>query len=106
MIRHISFVVAVVLAFTACSQVSDRSSAEYPEWEYTRIKKELLKCWNTWDTRSVFTEVWSEDKLGVKVSLIDSDGAENGSLRIGNRDKFYHWGALLGYITLLENNHK
>jgi hypothetical protein len=86
-IRHISFVVAVLLAFNACSQVSDRSSAEYPEWEYTRIKKELLKCWNTWDTRSIFTEVWSEDKLGVKVSLIDSDGAENGSLRIGNRDR-------------------
>ena len=84
--KYISIVLTALLAFTACSDKSAGSTADYPEWEYTRIKKELLKCWNTWDTRSVFTEVWSEDKLGVKVSLVDSEGNENNQLRIGNRD--------------------
>ena len=79
-------VFASLLALWACSGVQGKSTADYPEWEYTIIKKELLKCWNTWDTRSVFTEVWSEDKLGIKVSLIDSEGKENDRLRIGNRD--------------------
>ena len=85
-LKRISIVLAALLALSACSGRNGNSTADYPEWEYTKIKKELLKCWNTWDTRSVFTEVWSEDKLGIKVSLVDQEGNENGQLRIGNRD--------------------
>jgi hypothetical protein len=84
--KHISIAFALLSVLSACSGQPGKSTADYPEWEYTKIKRELVKCWNTWDTRSVFTEVWSEDKLGIKVSLIDPDGKENNQLRIGNRD--------------------
>ena len=85
--RYITIIFSAMLALSACSLKEGKNTADYPEWEYTKIKKELIRCWNTWDTRSVFTEVWSEDKLGVKVSLVDLDGKENESLRIGNRDR-------------------
>ncbi len=45
---------------------SKLSSSDYPEWEYTKIRKELKKGWNTWDARSIFTMVWSEE-----FSLVD-----------------------------------
>ncbi|MBO6249155.1 MAG: hypothetical protein J6N54_10115 [Bacteroidales bacterium] len=82
-----AFIYLVLFSLVACSENKVKSSADYPEWDYTQLKRELVKCWNTWDTRSVFTEVWSEDKLGVKVSLVDSEGAENDRIRIGNREE-------------------
>ena len=81
-----STVVVAFIVFAACSDKGARSSADYPEWEYTQIKKELIKGWNTWDTRNVFTHIWAEDKLGVKISLVDDKGVENNRLRIGNRE--------------------
>ncbi|MCR5548716.1 MAG: hypothetical protein K6F25_08185, partial [Bacteroidales bacterium] len=85
-LKGTTLALAALLTLSACSGRQEKSSADYPEWEYTKIKKELIKCWNTWDTRSVFTEVWSEDKLGIKVSLVDENGNENNRLRIGNRE--------------------
>jgi len=84
--KHLPIAIAALILCAACTERAATGSADYPEWEYTMIKKDLLKCWNTWDTRSIFTEVWCEDKLGVKVSLVDNDGNENDRLRIGNRE--------------------
>ena len=77
---------AAALALAACSGDPGTNAADYPEWEYTKIKRELAKGWNTWDSRSVFTQVWSEDQIGVKVSIIDLQGNENDRIRIGNRE--------------------
>lgn len=84
--KKVILISAIAAVIAACSVDDGRSAADYPEWEYTKIKKELVRGWNTWDTRSVFTQVWSEDKLGVRMSFVDSEGAEFDQIRIGNRD--------------------
>ena len=62
----------------------DRTSADYPEWEYTKIKRELKKGWNTWDVRSIFNLVWVEEQLGVKITFYDSKrGEECERIQIG-----------------------
>ena len=58
-----------LITLASCSVESRKESSDYPEWEYTKIKKELAAGWNTWDTRSVFTQVWSEDKVGIRRPL-------------------------------------
>lgn len=71
------------LTLSACSQHKEKSAADYPEWEYTKIKRELKRGWNTWDVRNVLTQVWSEEKLGIRLSFIDREGQENNEIRIG-----------------------
>lgn len=95
--------------FAACTAGNDRSAADYPEWEYKLLKKELMKGWNSGDTRNVFNQVYFPDLTGIQIALVDAEGQLNDQMRVGNRDdvensdKFYHWGALLGYINLLED---
>jgi len=72
-----------VFTLTACTQKAEKSSADYPEWEYTKIKRELQRGWNTWDTRNVLTQVYSEEKTGVRVAFVAEDGTENDQIRIG-----------------------
>ena len=50
-----------LITLASCSIESRKEFSDYPEWEYTKIKKELAAGWNTWDTKSVFTQVWSEE---------------------------------------------
>ena len=66
----------LLITLASCSVESRKESSDYPEWEYTKIKKELAAGWNTWDTRSVFTQVWSEDKVGIRMSFVDAAGKE------------------------------
>lgn len=106
-----------LITLASCSVESRKESSDYPEWEYTKIKKELAAGWNTWDTRSVFTQVWSEEdgmffckdlRNGQLVKKMDATnfypmlcGAGQGD-DVDNSDRFYHWGSLLGYINLME----
>lgn len=83
---RIVFVATAVLLFCACENKEKSSSADYPEWEYTQIKRQLQRGWNTWDTRSIMTEVYVEEKLGVRLSLVDSGGKENDEIRVGYLD--------------------
>lgn len=55
------------------------------EAEALKSKKLLLKDWLA---RGYIYENWNS---------VTGQGDD-----VGNSDKFYHWGALLGYITLLE----
>ena len=106
-----------LITLVSCSVEYSKEYSDYPEWEYTKIKKELAAGWNTWDTRSVFTQVWSEEdgmffckdlRNGQLVKKMDATnfypmlcGAGQGD-DVGNSDRFYHWGSLLGYINLME----
>ena len=73
--------------FAACTAGNDRSAADYPEWEYKLLKKELMKGWNSWDTRNVFNQVFLPDLTGIQIALIDSKGNMNDQMRVGNRDE-------------------
>lgn len=73
-----------LITLASCSVEPRKDSSAYPEWEYSKIKKELTQGWNTWDTRSVFTQVWSADKLGIRMSFVDESGKEFDQIRIGN----------------------
>lgn len=73
--------------FAACTTGNDRSAADYPEWEYKLLKKELMKGWNSWDTRNVFNQVFLPDLTGIQIALIDSKGNMNDQMRVGNRDE-------------------
>ena len=44
-----AFIYLVLFSLVACSENNEKSSADYPEWDYTQLKRELVKCWNTWD---------------------------------------------------------
>ena len=61
---------------------------------------------NTWDTRSMFTQLCLPEAFSVKLALVDAEGGIADDLRAGNDrsscDTFYHWGALLGFMALLE----
>lgn len=86
LMRRFYLFAVVVLVLAACSG-NGRSAADYPEWEYARIRKELKKGWNSWDTRSVFTQVYFPELTGVKLSMQDAGGNVNDQIRVGNRDE-------------------
>lgn len=69
-----------------CTTGGGSNSADYPEWEYKLIRQELLKGWNSWDTRNVFTQVYFPELTGVQLALVDADGKVNDQMRVGNRE--------------------
>lgn len=78
--------IAAAAVLVACSSGGKHNSADYPEWEYTLIKQELLRGWNSWDTRNVFTQVYFPELTGVQIALVDSEGQINDQMRVGNRN--------------------
>lgn len=82
------FIIAIAAAvFTACSESDVENAADYPEWEYKLLKKELMKGWNSWDTRNVFTQVFFPELTGIQIALVDSKGNLDDQMRVGNRDE-------------------
>lgn len=69
-----------------CTTGGGNNSVDYPEWEYKLIRQELLKGWNSWDTRNVFTQVYFPELTGVQFALVDADGKVNDQMRVGNRE--------------------
>lgn len=86
-------IAALALAICSCNQggqaskQSFNSSADYPEWQYTELKNEVKKGWNSWDTRSVFTQVFFPELNGVKLALVDAKGNVNDRICVGNREE-------------------
>ena len=75
---------AALMMLSSCSQKEERSTADYPEWEYTKIKRQLTNGWNTWDSRSILTQVYAENKTGIRLSMVDEQGVERDQTRIGD----------------------
>jgi len=62
-----------------------RQTATDPKAEYFDLLRRTARGWNTWDTRSVLTQVLLPELFSIRMSVRDKDGAEASDLRIGNR---------------------
>lgn len=49
--------------------------------------RNIARGWNSWDTRSVFTQVFLPNQYAVRIALEDSAGHRRSDLRIGNQDE-------------------
>lgn len=62
-----------------------RAGSFASEAEYNSMVRGLARGWNTWDTRSVFTQVYLPNQFALKLSLEDASGQRREDLRIGNQ---------------------
>lgn len=79
------FFLSALLVLASCCQ-NESTDVLFPEWEYAQIRHSLTKGWNTWDTRNVLNQVWSEDLLGIRLSFVDSAGKEYDQFRTGSKE--------------------
>ena len=79
------FFLSALLVLASCRQ-NESTDVLFPEWEYAQIRHSLTKGWNTWDTRNVLNQVWSEDLLGIRLSFVDSAGKEYDQFRTGSKE--------------------
>lgn len=69
------------------SSVAKTPYPEMPVRHYYKMLDSLRTGWNTWDTRSMFTQLYLPEAFSVKVALVDCDGNVADDLRAGNDRK-------------------
>ena len=82
-LSRLLLVVAVSAAAFSCVS-SDKSTGPMPEREYHKMMEAFKTGWNTWDTRSMFTQLYSPEGFSVKLALVDGKGEVAEDLRAGN----------------------
>lgn len=73
---------ACSLLFSSFS--SEKVTEEMPIRRYYQMTDSLRRGWHSWDTRSMFTQLYLPEAFSVKVSLEDEEGREAADLRPGN----------------------
>ena len=71
-----------MLLLSACA--GDKETMQMPIRNYYQMLDSLCTGWHTWDTRSMFTQLYLPEAFSVKVALVDGEGKEAGDLRPGN----------------------
>ncbi len=66
------FLLAAVVFLLNCSCQHPRNNEVYTGEEYPELKRELASGWNTWNTRSVMSQVLLPDKLAVNIYAKDN----------------------------------
>jgi len=56
-----------------------------PALIYSQMMRRFRMGWNSWDTRSVFTQLYLPEGYGIKVALVDGKGEVCEDLRVGNQ---------------------
>lgn len=82
--KMIVFSVTVILLGSASAFAA---VAPFRTVEYPAMKTELMRGWNTWDTRSVLTHVLLPEGLAVRLQLRAADGRVLKSALIGRRGR-------------------
>ena len=67
----LSFAVLAVLPLAASGA---RNDDLLPVRHYYKMLDSLKTGWNTWDTRSMFTQWYLPEALSVKLALVDAEG--------------------------------
>jgi len=60
------------------------SAQEMPIRSYYKMIDSIKQGWNTWDVRSMFTQLYLPESFSIKVALVDEDGTSADDLRVGN----------------------
>lgn len=82
----------IILTLLICSVLPvavSRTSKDdlLPVRNYYRMLDSLKTGWNTWDTRSMFTQLYLPEAFSVKLALVDAGGMVADDLRAGNDRK-------------------
>ena len=83
--QYLAFGLIAAILFS-CAPV-DKETGQMPEREYYNMLYEFKTGWNTWDTRSMFTQLYSPEGFAVKLALVDGKGEVAEDLRAGNTRK-------------------
>lgn len=86
--RTVFFLAAIVLA-SACAQEHSSTKSVDLEYQFHQMNRELSTGWNSYDVRSLFTEVYLPECFGVKMALQDPKGDIVEDLRVGNKREWY-----------------
>lgn len=86
--RFLISAAAMVIA-VACVQNPSTTKSVDLEYQFHQMNKELSTGWNSYDARSLFTEVYLPECFGVKIALEDSMGDFVEDLRVGNKRDWY-----------------
>ena len=82
---------AGVIALTAaCCQVPSSTRSIELEHQFQEMNREISTGWNSYDARSLFTEVYLPECFGVKMSLQDPLGGVVDDIRVGNKREWYN----------------
>ena len=65
------------------SLFSSLHSQTAPSEKYAQLQKNLATGWNTWDTRSVLTQVLMPYGAAIDLNFSDAEGVRNNTFRIG-----------------------
>lgn len=75
---------AILLLTTVAAGSADASGLDNPRYEYFKLLRQTARGWNTWDTRSVLTQVLLPESFAIKMEIRDGNSAQTGNLRIGD----------------------
>ena len=68
------FLTLLICAIMPVAGAKTRNGDLEPVRNYYRMLDSLRTGWNTWDTRSMFTQLYLPEAFSVKLALVDAKG--------------------------------
>lgn len=78
------FLTLLICSIMPVAGAKTRNGDLEPVRNYYRMLDSLRTGWNTWDTRSMFTQLYLPEAFSVKLALVDAKGEVAEDLRAGN----------------------
>lgn len=86
-LRRSIILLTIIMAVQPMAGSRTRKDDLAPVRNYYKMLDSLKTGWNTWDTRSMFTQLYLPEAFSVKLALVDADGNVADDLRAGNARK-------------------
>ena len=102
--RILLFVTVAVLT-AACVQTPSSTRNIDIEYRFQQLNREISTGWNSYDARSLFTEVYLPECFGIKIFLQDSKGEVVDDNMIISNDTAHEPSAISGYAPLKAGTH-
>lgn len=86
-----------VLAELPLAASGTRNDDLLPVRHYYKMLDSLKTGWNTWDTRSMFTQLYFPEAFSVKLALVDAEGRVADALQVTHKlPIFVQWSFSIG----------